>query len=232
MKAIALTAQNREILGKKVRKLRKEGKIPVGVYGKGFKSLSVTVSLKDFQKVYEKAGETGLVDLKIGEKSVPVLIKNVQIHPVTRNILHAELQAVKLTEKIKAHVPVELTGESPAVLNNVGVLIQTLSEVEVSALPVDLPEKIEVDVSGLAEIGQLVTVAELKVSKEVEVLTEGKELVVKVAPAVSEDTAKELAAEEAAKAAAGVPAEGAAVEGPTTESKAEGAATEGEAKKE
>lgn len=201
MKAISLEAVKREITGKKVRVLRKEGLVPVGVYGKDVKSLSLSVKAKEFEKVYSKVGETGLVDLKFEGKSLAVLVKNVQIHPLSRKILHAELHAVKLTEKIKAKVPVELVGESPAVQNNLGVLLQTLNEIEVEALPTDLPEKIEVDVSALAEIDQQVTVAELRAVKGVEILTNSGELVVKVAPAVSEETAKELAAEEAVKAA-------------------------------
>ena len=162
MKAISLDAVKREITGKKVRVLRKEGLIPVGVYGKDVKSLSLSVKANEFEKVYSKVGETGLVDLKFEGKSLAVLVKNVQIHPLSRQILHAELHAVKLTEKIKAKVPVQLVGESPAVQNNLGVLLQTLNEVEVEALPTDLPEKIEVDVSALTEIDQQVTVADLR----------------------------------------------------------------------
>lgn len=232
MKIVPLEAVKREIVGKKVRVLRKEGLVPVGVYGKDVKSVALSVNAKEFEKVYDKVGETGLVDLKFDNKTLPVLVKNVQIHPVNRKIIHAELHAVKLTEKIKAKVPVELVGESPAVQNNVGVLLQTLQEIEVEALPTELPEKIEVDVSALSDIGQQVTVSELKIPKGVEVLTDGEELVVKVASAVSEETVKELAAEEAAKAAE-APAEGdAAGVQAAGEAKEEKAAEGQEAKKE
>ncbi len=212
MKAIPLEAQVRIVTGKKVKKLRKEGLLPVGVYGKDVKSTALAVALKDFMKVYGKAGETGLVELKYDGKAQQVLIKNVQIHPVTRLALHAELHAVNLKEKIKVNVPVELVGDSPAVLNNVGTLLQTLSEVEVEALPTELPEKLEVDVSGLSEVGQQVTVGELKAPAGVAILTPAEEVVVNVASAVSEEVQKELAAQEAAKAAvaAETDAEGAA----------------------
>lgn len=219
MKAINLKAEKREVFGKKVKKLRKGGMIPATVYGKDIKSASIAVSEKEFLAVYRKAGETGLVELAYEGKSIPTLISNVQIHAVLRNPLHAEFHAVKLTDKIKANVPVVLTGESPAVANSVGVLLQTLNEIEVEALPTELPEKIEVDVTTLSEIGQQVTVADLKVASEVAVLTPSEEIVVKVAPAVSEETAKELAAEEAAKTA-----EAAA----TTEGEATAAAPEAE----
>lgn len=201
MKAIPLEATKREITGKKVKKLRKQGWLPVGVYGKDVKSKSLSVQLKDFYRVYEKAGETGLVDLKVDEKVTSVLIKNVQTHPVSRQFLHAELHAVKLTEKIKAKVPLEVSGESPAVVSGAGVLLSTISEVEVQALPAQLPENIDVNIDNLTEVEQQITVGELKVSEGVEILTSKDEIVVKIAPAVSEETAKELAAEAAEKAA-------------------------------
>ncbi len=202
MKAIQLMAKVREITGKKVKKLRKEGILPVSVYGKDVKSVALSVPLAEFMKVYDQVGETGLIELRFGDKTEHVLVSNVQIHPMTRLALHAELHAVKLTEKIKANVPVELVGESPAVTNGVGLLLQPVKEVEVEALPTDLPEKIEVDVTGLTAVDQQVTVAELAVPKGVEMLTAGEEVVIKVASAVSEETAKEMAAEEAAKTAA------------------------------
>jgi large subunit ribosomal protein L25 len=201
MKKITLKAQVRELTGKKVRKLRLEGGVPMGVYGKGVESVSLSAELGEFAKVYNEAGETSLVELQFNDKTLPVLIKNVQIHALTRKIVHAELHAVNLKEKIKANVPVELVGESPAVQNNVGVLLQTLNEIEVEALPADLPEKIEADVANLAEIDQQIIVSDLKAISGVTFLTEAAEIIVKVAPAVSEETAKELAAAEAAKTA-------------------------------
>lgn len=232
MQAITLAAQARTITGKKVKKLRKEGLLPVSLYGKDVKSAALTVKLPEFMKVYSKVGATGLVELKHESGAQSTLISDVQMHPVTRLPLHAEFRAVKLTEKIKASVPVELSGESPAVANNVGLLLQTVKEIEVEALPTDLPEKISVDASKLAEIDQQITVAELPVPKEVTVLTSGEEIVVKVAPAVSQETKKELEAEEAAKVAAAseaAPVEGdGSVEGgkPTEEAKTEEAPKE------
>ncbi|MCL4389998.1 MAG: 50S ribosomal protein L25 [Patescibacteria group bacterium] len=228
MKAIVLEAKSRSVTGKKVRKLRREGLVPASVYGKDVKSAAVTVAVKDFLKVYDKVGETGLVDLKIGEKSQPTLVANVQIHPLTRQPLHVEFHAVKLTEKIKANVPVELIGESPAVSSNTGVLLQTINEVEVEALPTDLPENLSVDVTKLSQIDEQVTVGELKIPAGVEVLTGKGEVVVKVAPAISQEAQKEAqekAAAEAAKAAeaaaAPPPAGGPPPEAPKEEAKKE-----------
>lgn len=199
MNTVILTASPRDLTGKKVKKLRREGLLPISVYGKDIKSLSLTVPLKDFMKVYAQVGETGLVELKTDGHSQHTLIADVQIHPVGRVLLHVQFHAVKLTEKIRANVPLELTGESPAVASGTGVILQTLNEVEVEALPTNLPEKIIVDVSGMTEVGQQITVGDLSVAKEIALLTDRGEIVIKLAPAVSEEAKKE--AEAAAKAA-------------------------------
>lgn len=202
MQKFKLKAEKRDIVGKKARKLRQEGVLPVGIYGKDVKSESLSVPMKEFGVIYAKAGETGLVELEVGGKVHNVLISNVQIHPLSRKMLHAELHAVKLTEKIKAKVPVELEGEAPVVKGGTGVILQTLNEVEVEALPAELPEAIVVNVEGFGEIGLQVKVSDLKIPKGVELLTDGEEIVVSVGAAVSEETVKEMAAEEAAKAEA------------------------------
>lgn len=206
MQKIVLKAEKREIVGKKVKKLRKEGKLPVGVYGKEIKSEALTVPLKEFMAIYSKVGETGLVELEYGGKTQHVLVSNLQIHPVSRQPVHAELHAVKLTDKIKASVPIQLVGESPVVKDGAGVLLQTLNEVEVEALPTDLPEAIVAEIGTLAEVGQQIKVSDLKTVKGVVILTDGEETVVNVGSAVSEETAKEMAEAEAAKAAEATPA--------------------------
>ena len=211
MKTITLDATIREITGKKVKKIRQEHLIPATVFGKGIKSSSLSVPEKEFIKVFKEAGETGLIELKYGKDTQHVLIADVQKHPVSHQILHVQFHAVSLTEKIKANVPLELVGESPAVANNIGLLLQPIDEVEVEALPTDLPEQIAINVSSLSEVDQQITVGELPVPKGVEILTDKEEIVVKVAPLVSEEAKKEAeeeAAKEAAEKAAEVPPEG------------------------
>ena len=216
MKAIPLSAEVRKETGKQVKKLRQKGVLPATVFGHNLKSASLSVNAKDFTKVFHQAGETGLVELKYGTVSQPTLIADVQTHPVNRDILHIQFHAVSLTEKIKANVPLELVGESPAVANNIGLLLQTLNEIEVEALPTDLPEKISVNVSTLSEIGQQLTVNDLAILKGVEILTGKEEVVVKVAPLISEEAkkeAEEAAAKAAAEAAAATTAGAAPAEG-------------------
>jgi len=216
---ITLKVEKREILGKKVKKLRREGILPASIYGKNVKSLAVQLYLKDFLPVYKKVGETGIIELNLvgEEKPRHVLIHNVQMDPVSDNPLHVDFRQVLLTERITATIPVELVGESPAVAQKLGVLIQTLSEVEVEALPTDLPEQFTVDVSSLKEVDQAITVGDLKPPAGVKILTSEKEILVKINPPTKEEVSPPPA-EEAAPA--GAPAE----EKPAgEEKKAEGA---------
>jgi len=210
---ISLKVEKRKVLGKKAKKLRKEGILPANIYGKDVKSLAVQVSLKDFLPVYKKVGETGIVEVMVeGEKtSRHALIHNVQKDPVTDQPLHADFHQVSLTEKITASIPIELVGESPAVAQKLGVLIQPLSEVEVEALPTELPEQFTVDISGLKEVDQAITVGDLKAPAGVKILTSEKEILVKINPPTKEEEVTPPPAEEAPPASA--PAEEKPAEG-------------------
>lgn len=227
MQRESLTATKRIITGKKVKHLRKEGILPGNVYGKAIKSLSLQLPLKEFVSVYNKVHETGLVDLTIDKETLPVLIQNVQIHPVTYTPLHADFFKVNLKEKVKATVPIIAVGEAKAVTDKLGVLLQTLSEIEVEALPADLPEKIEVNVENLANIDDHINIADVKISKDVEIMAEPTEMIFRIGELVSEE-AEELAAEEEAQAEAA--SEEAAAE--TAEEAPEDEAKEGEIKEE
>ena len=218
--ALKLKADPRKISGRKVKQLRREGLIPANIYGKDVKSLSIQIPVKDFKAVFTKAGETSILDLAITKetKSRPVLIHFVQQHPVTDEILHVDFRQVDLTKKVTVEIPVEVTGVSPAVTLG-GVLIQLIHEVEVEALPRDLPDKFILDVTKLAEIGQGISLKDIKVdSAKVKLMAENlEELVVKIEEPTKEEVVEAPAA----------PAE-AAGEGPVVEGSAK--PTEGEAK--
>ncbi|KKU81439.1 MAG: 50S ribosomal protein L25, partial [Microgenomates group bacterium GW2011_GWA2_47_8] len=182
MKKYSLTAVVRTLVGRKVKALRKEGKLPATVYGRGVKSASVTLQGDAFAKVYAETGETGLIELHVDPTSQssseasrgtrPVLVHTVQVDPVTNATLHVEFHQVDLKEKVHAKVPVELVGESPAITQKLGVLLTVLNDIEVEALPTELPEHIEVDVTKLVEVDQEVKVSDLAVPPSVTVLTE------------------------------------------------------------
>lgn len=201
MKREKLKVEKRKVLGKQVKKLRRDGIVPGNVYGKSIKSEAVQTALKEFTNVYSKAGETGLVDLELAGKAIPVLIHNV--HKDFRgNVLHADFFQVNLKEKVKTMVPLEIAGEPKAVTDKIGLLMNILSEVEVEALPEELPEKIDVNVEHLANIDDQITVADLKVSSGVEILTDPSQVVSKIGELVTKEAAEEAAAEAAAAEAA------------------------------
>lgn len=180
---IKLKADKRDILGRKVKNLRKEGKVPANVFGKNIKSESLTIDAKEFSEVYKQAGETQIIDLE----GRPVLVSNIQLNPVSGDYLHVDFRQVDLKEEIKANVPVVLEGESMAEKQNLGTVVHQLDEVEVEALPTDLPEKIIVDITSLEEVDQAIYVKDLKVGSSVKILNDMDAIVVKVEPPQKEE---------------------------------------------
>jgi large subunit ribosomal protein L25 len=216
-----LKAEERIIKGRKVKKLRKEGFLPGNIYGKKIKSQSVQVNLKDFEKVFKETGETGLFSLIVGKSEKPVLIHNLQLDPVTDIPLHVDFLQVDLKEKIEADIPVELVGESPAEKQAIGTVVQYINEIQVVALPADLPEKFEVDTSSLVEVDQAILVKDLKYEKnKVEIKTGAEEIVAKVEPPQKEEVVAPPAPAEGE-----VPAEGEKIASEGGETSTEGQPT-------
>jgi len=232
MDRLSLQAEERETLGKKVKKLRIDGKLPGHVFGKGVQTEHVSVDLKSFLKTFKESGETGLIDLKIGsEKLRPVLVREVQVDPVSGAPIHIDFYQVNLSEKVKVSVPLVLIGEAPEKVHlGEAILLQTLNEVEVEALPMDLVEKIEIDISGLKEIDDSITVTGLSYDRDKLTLNaDSEEIVVKLAPAVSAEM-EQLLEEQAAEQAASAEAATAGEVGAEGEKFAEGEEVEGEVK--
>lgn len=214
MKKHTLAASIRTMLGRKAKALRRQGQLPATVYGKNVKSVSVAVDTSQFEKLYAQVGETGLVELRLDDQMRPVLINRVQMHPVTRAPLHIEFHHVDLAENVKANVPVELVGEAAAVAAKKGVLLTILDEVEVEALPTNIPQKIELDIANLAEVDQELKVRDLKVPHGVTIVTDSQQTLVKVGSLVSKEAEAEAAQEaKAAEAAAAQTAQAPAAEG-------------------
>ena len=186
---VKLEVEKRKVIGKKVKLLRRDGLLPANIYGKKTKSLAVQLPAKLFLSVFKEVGESGLLDLKVGgeDSARPVLIHDVHFHPVSNEPLHVDFYQVDLKEKVTTKVPVEIIGESPAIKEKIGILIQPLSEVEVEALPGDLPEKIEVDISGLKAVDETITVDQVKAPQGVQILTEAKEVLAKIEPPVTQE---------------------------------------------
>lgn len=230
MKREILKVEKRTVTGKNVKKLRREGIIPGNVYGKEMKSSSVQLPLKSFMEMYKKVHETGLIDLDVAGEVLPVLIHNVQFDPRSQLAVHADFFKVNLKEKITAKIPVVSVGEPKAEVDKVGLLEQPVSEIEVEALPADLPEKIEVNVEAMAAVDEQILVSDIKVDAGITVLSEPSQVVFKIGELVTKEMEAQAAADEAATAeAAAEPAEGEATEGeakPEGETPAEGEAAE------
>lgn len=198
-----LSADSRTVVGKQVKSLRRDGKLPANVYGHNVKATAVTVDAKEFAGVLKQAGETGLIDLKIGEeKTRPVLIHDMLVDPVKGATLHVDFYQVNLKEKLTATVPLEYVGESPIVKTGEGILLELLQEVEVESLPTDIPSSIEVDISGLTEVDQGIRVSDLPLPEGVEMQTDGEELVCKIDTAQMAEEEEVEAAEEVAEESA------------------------------
>jgi len=181
-----LTATQRAQTGHKVNALRREGLLPATIYGNEVKNLSLSVEAEAFKAVLKKAGGSHLVDLSVDTKVYPVLIHVVDRHPVDNTITHVEFYSVNLKEKLTTHVPVILTGESPAVSGGIGTLLTTLQEIEVETLPTSIPESVEVDISNLNEVDDEVKAGDITLPIGVTLLTSPETIVAKISALVVE----------------------------------------------
>src|SRR6185436_15161892 len=206
MKTVPLTAYPRSLARRAgSKKLRSEGRVPAVIYGRQTKQpQNLEVNVKDIENlIHHSVSENLLVDLQIDKDTRPkrlALVQELQHHPLSGKLLHIDLHEVSESEKVTVMVPVESIGEAAGVKTGGGVLEHVLFKIRVRALPKDLPEYIEVDVSHL-EIGQAIHLGDIKAPAGVEILGEKKVSVIACAAPISE--AQEAAVLEGATAAAG-----------------------------
>lgn len=218
-----LKVEARTLLGKKIKKLRKQGIVPANIFGPEFKSISISVDKKEFIKIYRVARETGVVYLSLGKEEIPCLIKHLQKHPVTDVLLHIDFRKIDLAKKIETDVPVKTIGISEAVTQKGGVLLLQSDNLLVEALPQDIPHTIDVDISAIKELGQEIKVGDIAKSEKYQIKTSPEKVVVSVVAhkeeSITPDTATaapevltEAAPEEGEEGAAVTPEAG---KGPT-----------------
>jgi large subunit ribosomal protein L25 len=209
----------REVLGKKVRALRRQGMTPANIYGRGVESRAVQAETSTVMHLLRTAGRNAIITLTVQGEDGPrsVMMRSVQRDPVTDRLLHVDFYQVSLTEKMRAEVPLVLVGSAPAVSEFGGVLLQGLDSISVEALPGDIPGHLEVDVSGLEQFDDGVHVKDLVLSPNVVLLSDPELVVAKVA-------APRLAAELEAEAAAAEEEEAVAKEAEAAKEEAEEAA--------
>jgi large subunit ribosomal protein L25 len=187
MEKYVLVGKKREVIGKKVKALRREGILPAVLYGFGMDPEAIQLDTKEVRQTLKEIGANTLVTLKIGKKEHLALVRDVQREVIMRDLLHIDFQAVSLEESITTTVPIAVEGEAPAIKEYNAVLTSGLDELEIEAKAKDLPDAIVVDVSGLAEIGDHILVKDLNIPGDVKVLDDPDEMVfVTASPTVME----------------------------------------------
>lgn len=191
-----LSAQKREILGKKVKNLRKEGFIPAVVYGGKTNSSPITVRENDFVKVWKSEGESSIILLEVDGKKENVLIHSIAFDPIKDNPIHVDFLVVDMDKPIKVDVKINFVGESAAIKLG-GSLVKIVHELHVEALPKNLPQEIEVDISSISKMEDSIKVEDIKISGDFKILNNPTDIIALVEAPKTEE---ELAAEETAEA--------------------------------
>jgi large subunit ribosomal protein L25 len=199
MAEIVLAAEPRKITGKQVKALRSNGKVPVVLYGHAREALSLQVAERDLRKTLKQAGGHRLITLQVDGQQFMSLARDVQQHPLTRSILHADFQEVIMSERIMLNVPLHFTGDSIAVRTGLGVLIRLHESIQIEALPGDIIDFINVDLSVLTQAGQAIHVSDLKVPEKVRIVTDLGETVALIVAAKEEKIAEPAAEEQPAE---------------------------------
>ena len=203
MKHATLTAEPRTILGKKVARLRRSGKLPANIYGHNVTSTAIAVDEHDFMLLYRHLLPTTIIDINVDGQTRPVLLAKAATSPRTGHPIHLEFKQVNLREKVTATVQIVGTGESEMVRRGDGILLQPLDSVQVSALPDDLPADIVVDLTALVDFDSAIHVGDLPIDRsKVDVLTARDELVFKLAtPQIRDEESEAQVEAEAAEGA-------------------------------
>ncbi|MCX6712857.1 MAG: 50S ribosomal protein L25 [Candidatus Vogelbacteria bacterium] len=186
-----LNATKREVFGKELATERAAGQLPIVVYGAKEEAASYFVNIKDFKKVLAEAGESTIVTLETPAGKKDTLIHDIVHHPLTGETIHADFLVVEANKPIKVHVPLEFTGEAPA--EKAGfMVVKVLHEIEVEALPKDLPHELIVDISTLVDLESRITVADVKLPVGVTTELELEEVLVSVTEAGEEVKEEEV----------------------------------------
>lgn len=181
---LEIKAKIRKESGKKTNKLRKKGVLPAVVYGSKIKPVSLEVEAKVFEKTYNKAKGSSLLTLQIEGKKEKylVLIHDFQKDPLTGKFVHVDFYQPSLKEKIEIKIPLIFEGESEAVKDLGGTLIKNIAELEVRALPENLPREIRVNISKLKTFQDHIKISDLEIPKNVEILKKADEIIASALP--------------------------------------------------
>ncbi len=187
MDQVVLKAERRSVIGKQVKQLRREGKLPAVLYGKHIDPIPLVLDYRTAEKALRGLSTSTLVILEVEGTRHTAVVRERQKDYIKNKLLHVDFQALSLTEKMRVEVPIELEGEAPAVKTYGGVLVQALESVEVESLPGDMPERLTLSLEGLKEIGDSILVSDLVLPPHVKVLADPNETIVVVTAPRSEE---------------------------------------------
>ena len=187
MEEVVLKAQKRDVIGKQVKALRRAGRLPAILYGRSITPMAVTFDYKETSRILPYVTSSQLVVIEMEGEQHHALVREKQLHPVLGSLLHVDFNVVSMTEKLRTAVSLHLVGESPAVKDFDGILVTTLEELDVECLPKYLPERIDIDVSVLKQIGDVIHVRDILLDEHIEVLTDPGEMVVLVTAPEAEE---------------------------------------------
>ncbi len=190
--ALTIAAETRTIEGRATDQLRAEGKVPGIVYGFEIDPVNIEVDRNELDRLYNEAGESSIIDLKVGNDTYNVLIQDLQRDPLTDFLTHVDFRRVNMNEKVETSIPITLVGEAPAVKELGGTLIQSLDEVDVEALPAALVRELTVSVETLKTFDDTIRVSDLSVPEGMEIENDPNEAIASVMPPRSEEEMEAL----------------------------------------
>ena len=204
MEKIVLKASKREVTGKQVKALRRDGQLPAVIYGRHVEPIAISLDAHTTGLVFAKLTSSTLVTIDVDGTEYAALVREKQRNYIKGNLTHIDFLAVDLSEKITTKVRLTFTGVSSAVKDYSAVLIHRMEQLEVECLPTDLPERILVDISSIREIGNSIRVSDIALPENVAVMEDADEIVI-IATLAKEEAAEEGAAVPGAEAAAAAP---------------------------
>ena len=198
MKQTELSTTTREILGKKVRFLRRQGITPVHLFGHNVESMALQCDTTELHHTLAVAGKTGLIGLKLdrAKKSRNVMVREIQREPRTGELLHVDFYQVSMAEKIRLEVPIVTVGEAPALKSKENFLAHELNTLTIECLPDEIPNSVELDLSPLTEAEQAIRVGDISLDEKITVLNDPEQMVVKISVRAVEKVVEEEVIEE------------------------------------
>lgn len=187
MEKIVLHATRRTVIGKQVGALRREGKLPAVIYGHGLAPTPISLDLREATRILGTLTSSSIINVELDGKENATLVREKQKDFIRGSLLHVDFQAVSLTEKIRTKVGIEITGIAPAIKDFNGVMVTGIDDIEVECLPKDLPGRIVVDISGLANIGDGIYIRDIPIPENVEFLAEPDEMIVLITHPAAEE---------------------------------------------